>query len=144
MKRTALLLLRLPHLWLRSMPQTVEHPDKGSAERSALLETLRPPVEKRAKQKIVFVIITINVQSAHGRLSTAGCERPTARCRSGKLRHTPRPPSTVHRATAYPALLKRSGRLASYNDKSDRLHDVCYVDWWKRYKAPKAIFPYTE
>jgi len=22
--------------------------------------------------------------------------------------------------------------------------DVCYAGWWKQYKAPKAVFPYTE
>jgi len=22
--------------------------------------------------------------------------------------------------------------------------DVCYADWWRKYKAPKQIFPHTE
>ncbi len=34
--------------------QTVYTPEKGSAERKAILDALRAPVEKELKQKIVF------------------------------------------------------------------------------------------
>ena len=42
------------------------------------------------------------------------------------------------------ALLKRSGNSWVIVTKAIGCTDVCYVDWWKKYKAPKAIFPYTE
>jgi len=42
------------------------------------------------------------------------------------------------------ALLKRSGSSWRIIAKGIGCTDVCYADWWSRFKAPKAIFPYTE
>jgi len=42
------------------------------------------------------------------------------------------------------ALFKKTGGKWKIVTKAIGCTDVCYVDWWRRYKAPKAIFPYTE
>ena len=123
--------------------QTVDHPEKGSTERSALLETLRPSVEKELKQKIVFVVHQINVQGTwafvDGRLRTADGKVP-------KWKGTPYAQAASYGAQSdgISALLKRTGGTWRIVTKAIGCTDVCYVDWWKRYKAPKAIFPYTE
>jgi hypothetical protein len=143
MKGILLSIVSLIILGLSVSAQTVEHPDKGSAERSALLDTLRPSIEKELKQKIVFVIHQINVQGTwafvDGRLRTSDGKVPS-------WKGTPYAKAASYGAQSdgISALLKRSGKGWRIVEKAIGCTDVCYVDWWKRYKAPKAIFPYTE
>ena len=143
MKGILLSILSLIILGLSVSAQTVEHPDKGSAERSALLDTLRPSIEKELKQKIVFVIHQINVQGTwafvDGRLRTTNGKVPS-------WKGTPYAKAASYGAQSdgISALLKRSGNGWRIIEKAIGCTDVCYVDWWKRYKAPKALFPYTE
>jgi hypothetical protein len=123
--------------------QTVVHPEKGSDERAALLDTLRPSVEKELKQNIVFVINQINVQGpwafVDGRLRTTDGKVPS-------WKGTPYAQAAKYGAQSdgISALMKRSGSGWRIVTKAIGCTDVCYVDWWKRYKAPKAVFPYTE
>jgi hypothetical protein len=143
MKRTALLLLFFLASVVAFNAQNVEHPDKGSAGRTALLETLRAPVERELKQKIVFVVHTINVAGSwafvDARLRTTAGTTPN-------WKNTPYAKDAKYgiQSDGVSALYRRSGkswRIATY---AIGCTDVCYADWWKRYKAPKAIFPYTE
>ena len=123
--------------------QTVEHPEKGSAERAAILDTLRPPVEQNLKQKVVFVINSVNVQGSwvfvDGRLRTPEGKVPN-------WKNTPYAQAASYGAQSdgISALLRRSGSGWKIMTYAIGCTDVCYADWWKRYKAPKAIFPYTE
>jgi hypothetical protein len=143
MKGILLSFVGLITLGLSVSAQTVQHPDKGSAERTALLDTLRLPVEKELKQNIVFVINQINVQGqwafVDGRLRTTDGKVP-------KWKGTPYAQAAGYGAQSdgISALLKRSGTGWRIVTKAIGCTDVCYVDWWRRYKAPKAIFPYTE
>jgi hypothetical protein len=143
MKGILLPIFGLIILGLSVSAQTVEHPEKGSAARSALLVTLRPSVEKELKQKVVFVINQINVQGTwafvDGRLRTTDGKVPN-------WKGTPYAQAAGYGAQSdgISALLKRSGNGWRIVTKAIGCTDVCYVDWWKRYKAPKAIFPYTE
>lgn len=143
MKGIILSILSLIILGLSISAQTVQHPEKGSAERSALLETLRPPVEKELKQKVVFVINQINVQGTwafvDGRLRTSDGKVPI-----WKITRYSQAAKYGAQSDGISALLKRSGNGWRIVTKAIGCTDVCYVDWWKRYKAPKAIFPYTE
>jgi len=123
--------------------QTVGHPEKGSAERAAILDTLRPPVEQKLKQKVVFVVNTINVLGnwvfVDGRLRTPEGKVPN-------WKNTPYAQAAQYGAQSdgISALLRRSGNGWRITTYAIGCTDVCYVDWWKRYKAPKAVFPYTE
>jgi hypothetical protein len=123
--------------------QTVEHPAKGSTERAALLDTLRPAVENELKQPIVFVIGQINVQGnwafVDGRIQTRDGQVPN--WKGTKYADAARYGA---QSDGISALLKRTGGKWRVVVKAIGCTDVCYVDWWRRYKAPKAIFPYTE
>ena len=130
-------------LSVTALSQDVSHPEKGSPERAVLLDTLRPSVEKELKQNIVFVINQINVQGqwafVDGRLRTSDGKIPN-------WKGTPYAQAAGYGAQSdgISALLKRTGNTWHIVTKAIGCTDVCYVDWWKRYKAPKAIFPYTE
>ncbi len=121
--------------------QQVYTPEKGSADRAAILNVIRVPVEKAYKQKIVFVIEQFNVQGTWAFISA------TPTLPSGG------PPSV--KGTGFEGyedaydnnffgLLRKSGGKWRLITHGMGCTDVCYADWWKRYKAPKAIFPYTE
>ena len=143
MKRIALFCVLILGLITGAGAQTVDHPEKGSAERAALLDTVRPVVERELKQKVVFIIHTINVQGSwafvDGRLRTPDGKVPN-------WKHTPYAQAAEYGAQSdgISALLKRSGKGWRVVTQAIGCTDVCYVDWWKRFKAPKAIFPYTE
>ncbi len=123
--------------------QGVYTPEKGSAERTAMLAALRTPVERELKQKIIFAAEHFKASGNWAFLS-------------GKPQ-TPAGGEPDYRRTAYKsaidaeafgggiyALFKKTAgkwRVVRYEIGCS---DVCYADWWKRYKAPKAIFPYTE
>lgn len=143
MKGILLALVGLIILGISVSAQNVVHPEKGSPERAALLDTIRPSVEKELKQNIVFVINQINVQGqwafVDGRLRTTDGKVPS-------WKGTPYAQAAKYGAQSdgISALLKRSGNSWRIITKAIGCTDVCYVDWWRKYKAPKAIFPYTE
>ena len=121
--------------------QSVYTPEKGSPERAAILNVIRVPVEKAYKQKVVFVIEQFNVQGTWAFISA------TPMLPSGG------PPSLKGTgfegyADAYDnnffGLLRKSGGKWRLVTHGIGCTDVCYADWWRRHKAPKAIFPYTE
>ena len=123
--------------------QRVYTPDKGSAERAAILNALRVPVEKDLKQKIQF---SINEFKSNGAWAFLSGEPQSASGGRPNYRGT-----KYQRAidadmfdNNFFALLKKTGgkwRVVTY---AIGCTDVCYATWWKNYKAPKAIFPYTE
>ena len=126
-----------------TLAQTVVHPAKGSTERTELLDSLRPSVENELKQKIVFVINTISVQDSwafiDGRLQTTDGKVP-----SWKGTKYADAAKYGAQSDGISALLTRSGSSWRIIAKGIGCTDVCYADWWSRFKAPKAIFPYTE
>lgn len=123
--------------------QSAYTPEKGSAERTAILNALRVPVERDLKQKVVFITDNFKVQGNWAFVSG-----------------TPQSPnggSPDYKGTQYEeakkegffdnnffALLKKTAGKWKVTTAAIGCTDVCYTDWWKRFKAPKAIFPYTE
>jgi hypothetical protein len=123
--------------------QTVYTPEKGSTERTAILKALRAPVERDLKQQIVFVTDSFKVQGSWAFVSG-----------------TPQTPTGVdpdYKGTKYAeqydtgafdnnffALLRKTAGKWRVTTYLIGCTDVCYADWWRRYRAPKAIFPYTE
>jgi hypothetical protein len=118
-------------------------PEKGSAERKAILDVLRLPVEKELKQKIIFNIETFNVQGSWAFLSGAP--------------QSPGGGSPDYKKTPYQsaieddifdnnffALLKKDSEKWRVVTYSIGCTDVCYATWWKDHQAPKTLFPYTE
>lgn len=121
--------------------QSVYTPDKGSAERKAILDALRAPVERDLKQKIVFVTDSLKVQGnwafASGRPTRPDGSRPD-------LSRTAWKDSEDLFDDNFFGLLRKTGGKWKVVTHALGCTDVCYADWWRRYKAPKVIFPYTE
>ncbi|MGE3465968.1 MAG: hypothetical protein AB7J13_03460 [Pyrinomonadaceae bacterium] len=123
--------------------QRVYTPAKGSAERKAILNALRVPVEKELKQKIVFAAEHFNVSGnwafVGGDPQVPGGGMPDYR----RTAYQDSIDSDVFDNNFFAVLRKTGGRwrVVTY---AIGCTDVCYADWWRRYRAPKAIFPYTE
>lgn len=122
--------------------QSAYTPEKGSTERKAILDVLRIPVERELKQKVVFVADDFKVQ---GNWAFVGGQPQSPNGGEPNYRGTP-----YHEARQqgvfdnnFFALFKKTGgkwRVVKYLIGCT---DVCYGDWWRQYKAPKAIFPYA-
>jgi hypothetical protein len=123
--------------------QTVSHPEKGSPDRAAILSTLRGPVETELKQKIVFVVNNLNVQGSWAFLS-GDLQTPSGGRPNFKITKYRQAEEYGAMDSNVQALFKKTGGTWKIVTKAIGCTDVCYVDWWKRFKAPKAIFPYTE
>ena len=124
-------------------PQTAYEPAKGSAERKAILDALRVPVERDLKQKVVFVADSFKVQGSwafvSGTPQRASGEAPDY----SKTKYKDAVDSGAFDNNFF-ALLKRTAGKWKVSTYAIGCTDVCYTDWWSRYKAPKTIFPYTE
>jgi hypothetical protein len=123
--------------------QSAYTPEKGSKERTAILDALRAPVEKELKQKIRFAVDHFKVQ---GNWAFVSGTPQTAS--GGEPDYSRTEYAEAYEAGAFDnnffALLKKTNgrwRVATY---AIGCTDVCYATWWRDHKAPKAIFPYTE
>ncbi len=123
--------------------QSVYTPEKGSAERTAILNALRIPVERDLKQKIVFAADHFKVRGNWAYLSgapqTATGGRPNYR--NTKYRDAVDSGAFDHN---FFSLLKKTAGKWKVTVYAIGCTDVCYLDWWSRYKAPKSVFPRIE
>jgi hypothetical protein len=123
--------------------QVVRTPERGSAERKAIIDALRVPVEKQLKQKIVFQADNFNVQGNWAFLG--GAPRSPG---GGSPDYSGTVYADAREAGAFDnnifAILRKTAGEWRVVKFAIGCTDVCYADWWRRYKAPKAIFPYTE
>ncbi|MEQ1645772.1 MAG: hypothetical protein ABL959_20140 [Pyrinomonadaceae bacterium] len=121
--------------------QAVYTPEKGSAERTAILAALRVPVEKTLKQDIVFVTDHFSVNGTwafvSGQPTTPSGGKPS-------LKGTIFDGDEDMFDDNFFGLLRKTGGKWKVVTHALGCTDVCYLDWWKKYKAPKGIFPYTE
>ena len=114
-------------------------PKQGDAERRAITDALRAPVEKQLKQKVIFKIDHLKVQSDWAFLRGVP-QRPGG----AALDYKGTPYQDAVDAGAFDdgivALLqKRKGRWQVVQFVVGAT-DVPYVDWDKKYRAPSAIF----
>ena len=121
--------------------QQVYTPEKGSVERADILAVLRVPVEKTLKQKIVFVTEHFNVQ---GTWAFVSGQPTTPSGRKPSLKGTIFDGEEDMFDDNFFGLLRKTGGKWKVVTHALGCTDVCYADWWKKYKAPKGIFPYTE
>lgn len=139
MKATILLAILL--LSSTAFGQATVTPEKSSPKRKAILNALRVPVERDLKQKIVFVTdhfkILGNWAFVSGRPTTKSGGKPN-------LKGTAWEGSEDVYDDNFFGLLKEEGRKWKVVAYAIGCTDVCYTNWWSKYKAPKAIFPYTE
>jgi len=123
--------------------QTAYEPAKGSPERKAILDALRIPVERALKQKVVFVADNFKVQ---GNWAFVGGTPQNSNGGEPDYRRTPYSGAVESGAfdNNFFALLKKTAGKWKVTTYAIGCTDVCYTDWWRRHRAPKAIFPYTE
>lgn len=145
MKKTKIVFALLFSLFTASLvsAQQVYTPERGSAERKAILDTLRVPVERELKQKVVFVAEHFNVQ---GTWAFVGGTLQNGEGGEPNWSVTPYAEAKDEGFfdNNYFALLRKTAGKWKVTTKAIGCSDVCYADWWRRYRAPKAIFPYTE
>ncbi len=141
-KRIALFLLGL-FLAVSSSAQSAYTPAKGSAERKAILDALRAPVERDLGQKVTFVTKNFKVQGAWAFVGADPFTPSGGEIDYSKTKYAEAVADGIFDSNVFVLLRKRSGkwRITKYQIGCT---DVCYSDWWKTYRAPKAIFPYTE
>jgi hypothetical protein len=123
--------------------QSAHTPGKGSPERKAILDALRVPVEKELKQKIVFVTDNFKVQGTWAFVSGTPQMPDGSRPDYRKTIYWEAVKSDAFDNNVF-ALLRRTAGTWRVVTKAIGCTDVCYADWWRTHKAPKAIFPYTE
>jgi hypothetical protein len=123
--------------------QTVYTPERGSAERKAIVDALRVPVERELKQKIVFTADTFNVQGNWAFLSGTPQTPDGGRPRYAGTVYADAVEAGAFDNNYFALMRKTSGRwrVVKY---AIGCTDVCYLDWWRTFRAPKAIFPHTE
>jgi len=143
LKKIAFILVLAVATVISAGAQTVYEPVKGSPERKAILDALRIPVERDLKQKVVFVADNFKVQ---GNWAFVGGTPQGANGGSPDYRRTQYADALEAGAfdNNFFALLKKTGGKWKVTTYAIGCTDVCYADWWSRYRAPKAIFPYTE
>jgi len=120
-----------------SSAQAVYTPERNSAERAAILNALRVPVERDLKQKIVFVVGRISVQKGwafvSGEPQTATGTRPNLKGTAWEA--TP----DLFDNNFFGLLRKQRGKWRVVTHALG-CTDVCYLDWWQTHKAPRDIF----
>jgi hypothetical protein len=122
-------------------PGKLHSPKKGSAERKAILDALRVPVEKDLKQPVIFEIAVIQAQGNW------------AYVRATPL--TPNGNPINYSKTKYKVQIDAGAfddavdALLEYRDGSWRVAeyvigatDVVWMSWPEQYGAPRAIFPW--
>lgn len=140
--------LVLGTLFLLTVPtavlsQTVYTPEKGTPERKAILDALRFPVERDLKQKIIFVADIFNVQGAWAFVSGVPQTADGGSPDYSRTKFADAVDSGAFDNNFFALLKKTSGKwkVSTY---AIGCTDVCYTLWWREYRAPKAIFPYTD
>ena len=141
--KLSLLLSVLCALSLSTFSQSVYTPEKGSAVRTSILSALRAPVERELGQKIVFAAEHFNVSGSWAFLSGEPQNASGGKPDWSRTKYQKAVEADMFGGGFY-ALLRKTGGVWHVVRYEIGCTDVCYADWWRRYKAPKAIFPYTE
>jgi hypothetical protein len=126
-----------------SSPEARLHaPKPGSAERKAILDALRVPVEKQLSQPVIFVVGRLQVQDGF-----AFVQGRPVQPNGAAIDYSRTPYAQAQQAGAF------SGEvfgLLHWSDGTWRVlthnlgaTDVTWLDWPQEYGAPQAIFPPT-
>jgi hypothetical protein len=114
-------------------------PKTGSPERKAIIDALRAPVEAKLKQKVVFQVDHLKVQS--GWVFVRGIPRQPTR---EPIDYRGTPYQRAKESGAFDdwicALLKSEGDKWRVVIFVIGATDVVYTGWDSKYKAPPAIF----
>ena len=130
---------RIPSTGSGGTRSELHTPERGSEERKAIMDALRLPVEKKLRQQVIFKVDHLKVQNGWAFL----IGKPQ------RLDGTPVDYSDTVYRNAVGAGAFDDGIVALLHDAGGKWKmvqyvigatDVPYVDWDKKYHAPKAIF----
>lgn len=119
-------------------------PPSGSPLRKAILDGLRPAIEKDLKLRVEFVVKTLNVLGDWAFLDASVQKKG-----GGKIDFTRTRYAEAIRAEAFGgpttfALMRRRGKSWKPVDWVVGPSDVTYAGWAKQYDAPRRLFPYND
>ncbi len=118
-------------------------PPPGSGERGAIMDGIRGQIVGELRQPVIFKVEWLRVRDGYAFLK-AQPRRPDG----GPIDFR----KTKFREAAAEgmfdggvlALLKKNGTRWEAVDWTLGATDLPYGDWWKKYRAPRSIFDYTE
>ena len=115
-------------------------PRRGSAERKAIMNGLRPTVMRDLRQRVIFRVQHLRVSGNHAFLMA----RPL-RANGGAIDYRRTRYAEDFKAGAFEdqvvALMIRAGRAWQVVKYDIGATDVVWEGWWKTYSAPRGIFP---
>jgi hypothetical protein len=116
-------------------------PEKGSVERKAIVDALRAPVEKQLKRPVIFKIDHLQVQSNWAFLNGRPQNSDGSAIDYGNTPYRDAVDSGAF-DDGIVALLRQVNGKWKVVQYVIGATDVPYVDWDKKYRAPKGIFPH--
>lgn len=116
-------------------------PEKGSVERKAITDTLRVPVEKKLKQRVVFNIDHLKVEDGWAFMFGAPRKPGGGRLDYSKTAYAEAEAAGMFDDNISALLHKVRGRWTVVKYVIGAT-DVVYLDWDKQYHAPSGIFPH--
>lgn len=122
--------------------QEVYTPQKGSAERKAIIDAVRPTIESELGQKVIFQVVELRVQKNWAFLYAIPRTPSDGKINYEKSRFWR--DAGVFEENVFALLKKNASEKWTLVAYAVSCTDVCYEDWAKKFKAPKAIFPRIE
>ncbi len=118
-------------------------PPPGSPERGAIMDAIRGPIVAELRQPVIFKVELLRVRDGWAFLK-AQPRRPDGGPIDFKKTKFREAVAQGMFDGGVQALFKKVGTRWEVVDWSLGATDVPYGDWWKKYRAPKAIFDYGE
>ncbi len=124
------------YVWAQSQPST---PQPGTAERQAITNALRVPVQKQLKRKVIFKVDNLKVQDGWAFLQGVPQQSDGSPMQYRGTKY-----QEAIDAGAFDdgivALLQKRGGKWQVVDYVIGANDVPYLDWDQKYHAPSDIF----
>lgn len=137
----AILVLSFSSTLLCASTTVAQHtPEKGSAERKAITDALRVPVEKKLKQSVVFNIDHLKVQDDWAFMLGAPRKPSGGRLDYCKTAYAEAQAAGMFDDNISALLHKVRGRWRVVRYVIGAT-DVPYIGWDEQYHAPSGIFP---
>lgn len=118
-------------------------PKQGSADRKAIMDGLRIPIEKDLKQKVIFQVNHLKMQGNWAFFSGKNLTTTGKAINYRKTKYKEAIESDAFDDWTC-ALLKKEGKKWKVVNFAIGATDVVWDGWYEQYKAPKSIFPYPK
>lgn len=120
-----------------AFPAEVHEPAKGSAERKAILDSIRPAIEAQMRGAVEF---SINIMLSDGEWAFVGADprRPGGGAIDPETTAFAGQSDMMDGLTTY-ALARFAGGRWNHIDDVVGPMDVAYISWLEQYQVPKAV-----